>query len=510
MGHYAKQLNKALLPLDSRAIITHIIERFPANAEFVIGVGYQQDQVRQYLGIAHPDRVIIYVEVDNYEGPGSGPGYSLSCCQSLLQQPFYFVSCDTLWDNELPSPANYNWLGVAPVPATETERYCNLRVDGGRVRELRDKERVNDKSFHAFVGLCYIHDHAIFWQALGSEVTIAGERQVSNGIRALISACEVKPFSVTWTDVGDFEKYKKAVLQFADFDFSKSDEFFYSVRGKIIKYFVDTNITDRRVAKASLNPDVFPPITDHVGGFYAYPYQPGETLYQYNSVDILQALLNWLETAVWKTVVVNEADMRRACRQFYQEKTLKRLEAYDRKYPAENQPMVINGQPVPPLQELLPQIPWAELERGVPRFIHGDLQFDNILYDKATASFKLLDWRQDFAGEVAFGDLYYDFAKLRGGIILNYDYIKRNLLGYAEEGGRAFFDFAQRYQTSTYLKILDQHVAKCGLDVDKVRLLVACIYLNMAPLHHYPFDKMLHALGRILLAEELERRKCVS
>jgi len=36
-----------------------------------------------------------------------------------------------------------------------------------------------------------------------------------------------------------------------------------------------------------------------------------------------------------------------------------------------------------------------------------------------------------------------------------------------------------------------------------VKILVALIYLNMSPLHHYPFDKMLYSLGRDLLYTEL-------
>ena len=65
------------------------------------------------------------------------------------------------------------------------------------------------------------------------------------------------------------------------------------------------------------------------------------------------------------------------------------------------------------------------LYEGIPSFIHGDLQFDNIIYNKKLNKFILIDWRQDFAGQIEFGDLYYDIAKLYGGILLNYDYIKK-------------------------------------------------------------------------------------
>ena len=135
--------------------------------------------------------------------------------------------------------------------------------------------------------------------------------------------------------------------------------------------------------------------------------------------------------------------------------------------------------------------------------MHGDLQFDNILYDASTNSFKLLDWRQDFGGHVEFGDLYYDLAKLYGGIILNYDYIKLNLLSYVENEQGIFFDFAQRFQTEHYVKILSGYIQEKGYDLARIRLLVALIYLNMSPLHQYPFDKMLYSLGREMLQKEL-------
>jgi hypothetical protein len=504
MGSFAAQFNKALLPLDDRAILTHIIEKFPAGTEFVIGLGHLREQIPQYLRIAHPDLNVTFVQVDKFEGPGSGPGYSLLCCREHLHRPFYFVACDTLWENALPRPGAANWLGVAPVPIADTIRYCSLRVDSGMVTDVRDKEHVPDQAYQAFVGLCYIYDHAAFWQALEGSDLVDEEHQVSNGLGALIHQSDVRAHSIVWTDVGDVERYRRAVLQYSDYDFSKSDELFFSVESKVIKYFADDRITDLRVAKAALNTEVFPSITDHQGGFYAYTFQPGETLYTRNNPDLFRALLNWLEGELWNHVAVDPSVTARACRSFYHDKTLARLDDFARKYPLDVQPSVVNGRQVLPLETLLLRVPWSWLEEGIPCFMHGDLQFDNILYDEATKAFTLIDWRQDFAGHIAFGDLYYDLAKLRGGVILNYDYIKRNLLAYEEEGASAHFDFAQRYQTETYLDIFDSYVLDRGLDLAKVRLLVALIYLNMAPLHHYPFDKMLHALGRVMLAKELE------
>lgn len=504
MGAYGHSLNKALLPIDGKATISHIIDKFPPETEFVVGVGFRGDQVRQYLSIAHPNRRITIVDVDNYDGPGSGPGYSLLCCRSRLQRPFYFVSCDTLWENALDWRETDNWLGVARVSAAESGRYCNLHVADGRITELKDKAHVSDPAWQAFVGFCYIRDHALFWSALESTETVAGEHQISNGLKALIRAGQVSARPIEWTDVGDYEKYKKVVQRYENYDFSKQNEALYIVNRKVIKFFADARITERRVRKAQLNPAVFPTVSDHQGQFYAYDFLPGRTLYQMNSPRTFERLLEWLERNLWQRVTVEPEAMRRLCLTFYRDKTVERLAMYHEKYAVADAGSSVNGRSIPSTSDLLARVPWNTLADGIPTFMHGDLQFDNILYDEATHAFTLLDWRQDFAGEVGFGDLYYDLAKLHGGIILNYDYIKLNLLTYEENSEGIGFDFAQRYQTNTYLGMLAAYIERHGYDLRKVRILNALIYLNMAPLHHFPFDKMLYSLGRQMLCEQLE------
>ena len=448
MGALGLKLNKALHPIDGKAIISHIINRFPEGTEFVIGLGYLGHQVRQYLGMAHANRKFTFAPVDNFDGPGSGPGYSLLCCKEHLNKPFYFVSCDTLWDNDLDWDTAENWLGVARVSPAESRSYCNVKVTGGQIVEIRDKAYVEDDSFQAFVGLCHIKDFPAFWSALENDgSTIAGEHQISNGVKALVETRRTMAKAVEWTDVGDAEKYRKTVGRYENFDFSKQDEALYIVNGKVIKFFVDPAITAKRVAKAGLNPDVFPAVTRHEGQFYAYDFQPGQTLYQSNSSETLDRLLEWLGKNLWRPREVARESMRSTCLKFYRDKTLERLKMFHSKHPGSNRAVRVNGHEVPAVETLLSGVPWEKLAEGIPCFMHGDLQFDNILHDAEGGKFILLDWRQDFAGHVEFGDLYYDLAKLYGGIILNYDYIKLNLLSYSEsEDGRVSFDFAQRFR----------------------------------------------------------------
>ena len=117
----------------------------------------------------------------------------------------------------------------------------------------------------------------------------------------------------------------------------------------------------------------------------------------------------------------------------------------------------------------------------------------------------MLDWRQDFGGHIEFGDIYYDFAKMYKSIILNDDFIKLNLFSYSESENEITFDFAQRFSTKSYLRIFDEYITSKGFDLPKVKLLVGIAYLNMAPLHHHPFDKMLFSLSRYFIHDHISK-----
>lgn len=41
--------------------------------------------------------------------------------------------------------------------------------------------------------------------------------------------------------------------------------------------------------------------------------------------------------------------------------------------------------------------------------------------------------------------------------------------------------------------------------IPKVRIITSLIFLNIAPLHHYPYSLFLYALGKSMLFEELKK-----
>ena len=66
MEPFTHHINKSLLPVDFKAAISHIIEKFDINMEIVIAVGHLKKTVIDYLDCAHKGRKFTIVEVDRY------------------------------------------------------------------------------------------------------------------------------------------------------------------------------------------------------------------------------------------------------------------------------------------------------------------------------------------------------------------------------------------------------------------------------------------------------------
>lgn len=503
MGPYSKTANKALLPWRSKAIISHIIDSFDKNTEFVVAVGFKAQQVKSYLKLAHSHRKISFVEVENYKNAGCGPGLSmLACKETLGSSPFYLVTCDTLWEDKLESyPTNESWLAVGPITSEESPSYCNVVVKENQVLEIRDKVKVLETPNHAWTGLAHIYHTEEFWNSLQTYKNIKNpEKQVVDGFYGVK---KLNAYSVKWIDTGTFEKYRQVVAADGGFDFGKTDEFVYLNSDKVIKFFSDKSIAENRVKKASLNFKVFPKIIENEENFYSYTYAEAKTLYEEPSVEVFSALLEWLNQNLWKKQTTDDVELVEMCQQFYMVKTLARLE----KYAELNLPEATscNGEFLPSTADLLKKIDLKFLNAGQSYFIHGDLQPDNILYSEKTKNFRLIDWRQDFAGRVDVGDLYYDFAKMLAGLKINYQLIKKGDFHFSMTDVKAVMRTPEHPNRQACEKILKTWAEKFNLDYSKIELLCGLVYLNMSALHHTPFNQMLNLIGRKTIQDYLLR-----
>jgi hypothetical protein len=151
MKPFSDKINKGLLTLAQKPILSHIVEKFPAEVEIVVALGHKGNLVRDFLEIAYPEKKFTFVEIDKYDGDGSGLGYTMLQCKKHLQLPFVFFSCDTVVRQDIPLPVE-NWMGYAECP--DVTAYRSIRLDGVNVGEICSKGAKGDVK--AYIGLAFM------------------------------------------------------------------------------------------------------------------------------------------------------------------------------------------------------------------------------------------------------------------------------------------------------------------------------------------------------------------
>lgn len=509
MGKLSEHINKGILPVNNKAVISYMIEKFPKEVEFVVAVGHKKETVIDYLTLAYPDRKFKFVDVKNYIGPGSGPGVSMLACKPYLQCPFIFSTADTIVVEDIPEP-DENWIGIAPVH--DTEPYCTVKMRNNSVYQL-DIKMKTDNHF-AFIGLAGIKDFKTFFHELETnKELVKQEAQVITGLNALIEK-RLVPIGFTWFDTGTLENYTETNKNFSGenkFDFSKGNEFLYFVNNRVIKFFADSSISEKRHLRAEKGlKGLTPKIEARRGNFYSYRMVEGQTLYSALNTQVTAEFLDWANKYLWKKLKLTKAQektFKDSIVKFYQDKTKERVSHYIEKIGGKEKTEIVNGVRIPKVTDLLKKIDWSYLTEGIPANFHGDLQFDNILVKTNASNLKdkfiLLDWRHDFGGQVDVGDLYYDLAKLYGGMILSYPLIKERMFSFDTNKNEAYYHYFIKSDLLDAREHYEDFIRKEGYDLKKIKLLTAIIFLNMAPLHNEPFDGMLYHMGRRMLHREL-------
>lgn len=491
MGNYTKNLNKALLPYKEKPILAHIIDNFPKDTRFIIPVGYLANQIIDFCKIAYGDRHIEFVVVDDYTSLESGTAYTLKQCRDLINQPFWYVPCDTYFDELLMDHHTHNCYYVKYVPEKNSHLYTMFELDSDLITNIAFKKD-SPIDWVAFTGLMYINDWENFFTDL--------DYLESNEFIYLIDKGGKISKLDTWLDFGNSEIYQTELSKTQKFDFTKKDEVTYICNHRVVKWWLDDSIAKKKYIKTLKNPLVFPTNCQHIGNFMAYDYFDGQTLYEYNNPVVFTSYLNWLKDEVWLPV---DEDITNAATEFYKNKTLARVNKFLEKYPDFNQINFVDGVKVNDYSYYLNKIDWDYLSiTTLPGFVHGDLHFDNTVIN-SEGKFKVIDWRHEFANIVEYGDIYYDLAKLAGGFIINYANIKEHNFNIEIDNDNVTLAIPSVDHINVYQRQLKEFIISQGYDYKKVQTLIPIIYWNMSPLHTAPFDLFLWYLG-IKLFQELE------
>lgn len=507
LGELTQFINKSLISIANRPMLSHLIESFPYDAEFVIALGYKGQLIREFLTLAYPNRKFYFAEVSPFEGPGSGLGLSLQICKPFLQQPFVFVSCDTLVEESIPAP-DKNWMGYADVPNREI--YRTISLSSGFITSIDEKSEEHTSGHNAYIGLAGIKNYKEFWDAMEQGGEAAIEVGEVYGMRKLLLN-GIQAHQFTWYDTGNLSALTKARNRFQEPDkpniLEKSNEAIWFVDDTVIKFSDDEKFISNRVKRAAQLQGFVPFVTGTTAHMYRYTKVSGKVLSEVVTLPLFVHLLEHC-SHFWQAKVLSSTEknvFQETCMMFYREKTFERVKLFYKNFDRKDGIEHINGMSMPKLELLLNSLDWNWLANGLPGRFHGDLHFENILWDKNDKRFIFLDWRQDFGGDLSVGDIYYDFAKLMHGLIISHELIAKNLYSTNWRTGIIEYDFHRKQILVECERYFGSWLKDQGYEHKKVRVLTALIFLNIAALHHYPYGQLLYSLGKEMLKSELEK-----
>ncbi|AGH96555.1 aminoglycoside phosphotransferase family protein [Pseudobdellovibrio exovorus] len=455
---------KVLRPYQQKALISHVLEKCSDKDTFFVVTDNMSSQIQDYLSVAHPDCQFSYLNSSTKE-------IKDWLTRLPKEEKILLVSADFIIHSDVASSPS-NWIGVCG-----NSLACALQLD---VLQL-------------------------LW-VLDNRPNITLDISLEETAQAIKDQFKTEQILMAATNVSSEESLHNMNSLEAAYDFGKPDEQLYIFNNRVVKFFEDSRVAQCRVEKSRLVSNIFPEIERHQNSFFSYKYQPGLTLYRDSSLERFKQLIHWLENNLWRDISNGHVNIQDICKKFYYDKTLHRVQQFNKKYSNFNI-QIVNSKRIRPLPELFKIFPWKDVFAGHPSFIHGDLQPDNIIFDKEKNKFCLIDWRQDFGGEISYGDIYYDFAKLWAGINVNYDSIKQSKFSYLESENSCEIFYEGHEHKEEVMHYLENFIADRGFSVARVRLLAALIYINMSALHKNPFDKMLYVLGQQLLETILSEEK---
>jgi len=500
LGELTNFTNKALVRVGDKPAISHIIDNYPEDIEIVVTLGYYGNHVSDFLELAYPERKFTFVNIPNFEGEGSSLGLSMLGATEHLQCPFIFNACDTIVNEEIPSPET-NW--VAGQSKTDNSQYRTIEKQGSKLIRFKEK----GESMHtdlSYIGLCGVKDYLYFWNELETILATSSSPAISDChvINRMASIYRLN-FEVlecgSWLDIGNTNELnisRKKInsdLQVLD----KPDENIYLIKDSIIKFFHDAEVSGKRARRANKLKGLVPEITAHKNNFYKYRKVEGDLFARTVNEEKLRSFLEWCSADLWKPKEPSD-EFKEACSEFYFEKTRERINKLQKATGIKDEKEVINNKECKAIKDILPNLSEYDLVNGIPCKFHGDCILDNVI--EKNGEFSLIDWRQEFAG-LDIGDVYYDLAKLNHNLTFNHDLVSKGYYKVDFKPDGVEVDILRSDKLVRCKKIFYDFLAEYNYDSKKVDILTSLIWINMSPLHEGELKPFLFYFGKFYLNE---------
>lgn len=508
VGPYSKFMNKALISVGDKPAISRVIEKFNKKIPIIILIGYKGDMVKEVVSQLYPERKISFIEVNKYQGEGSGLGYSLLKAKKILQCPFIFIPNDTVIGSDkidLNPNVHGNW--AAYYKKTKKDNYnseifrtIELDEDRSKVTSITGKGTLNK---NIYVGISGIKDYKSFWMFMDEkEATIVGEAYGLNRLKN-IKAVKI----LQWFDCGSLSSLQIAKEYFLNKEFNileKEDEAIWFIEDKVVKFSVEKSFISDRVKRTQYIPKEFlPKIIESKSYSYKYKKVPGEVISNNFNPSLVSKLLDSCEKNLWSKKQKITKKTVKICCEFYKDKTYERLDKYLKRFEQVDRGIEINGKHALSVKELLDNLNWKSIcENPVWANFHGDFHNENIIYSKKD-NFTLLDWRQNFGTKnYEFGDVYYDLSKLNHGFLVSHELVAEGKYSVNEiTSEKVSINICQKPNLIECQKTFFDWCKLNGYDEDKINIITALIFVNISGLHESPYSRYLFLLGQSMLSK---------
>ncbi len=506
LGNLTQYTNKSLIVVGSKPVIAQIIEKYPSDTKFVITLGYYGNHVREFLTLCYPEISFSFVDVTPFDGPGSSLGYSILCAREYLQEPFIYHASDTLILNSQISQADTDW--VAGYKGIDATNYASFDTQGDIIETFHSKGMTEFDFIH--IGLIGIHSYKDFWFKLEQLVNNEPGNKELNDVTVINEMMKdnVK-FSVKvledWIDIGNANSLvlarKKLGSSFSILE--KPQESVSFLKNFVVKFFADSRVVANRIKRTAYLENTIPKLKKTGDNFYTYEFHEGELMSDFINPDSILTLLNWAKINLWSKTPTNTIEnFASVVEDFYLTKSISRINTFNESRSIKDEQNLINNVLISSAKTLVMIAqPYLTKNLKIGRF-HGDFILDNIL--NSNSGFKLIDWREDFGGNFEFGDVYYDLAKLNHSLHINHGLVQNGDFFISTDNSEIKCGILRKDIHVEMERNLRKFTDSEGLDWKKIEILTALIWLNMAPLHHHPFDKFLYYYGRYHLQRALD------
>jgi len=496
LGELTNYTNKCLVRVADKPAISYIVESYPKDTKFIITLGHYGDHVKQFLQLAYPDLNFTYVEVDKYEGKGSSLGYSILQCKHELNCPFIFHTSDTIAKDFKIPKLDKNW--IVGSYKEDSSQYRTLNLGRGKLVKINEKGELGYD--YSYVGIAGVRDFELFFYNLEKLIN-SGHKDTSDVhvINNMLPEVDFHYKEISygnWFDVGNTSELVRTRKKFSSSInvLDKKDESIFFFDKFVIKFFYDKTINKNRVSRAHDLKGLVPEIIGTTDNFYKYIKAEGKLFSKSVNRNKFIEFLNWSNQNLWVSRVNSNIEAK--CYDFYITKTKKRINQF--LDGTQDKEEYINGELIPPINNLIDSIDTDWLCKGIPSQFHGDFILDNVI--ETNDGFCLIDWRQDFAGDLEIGDVYYDLAKLNHNLTVNHDIVNKNLFNSPSDNCYILTNST----LNECKELLHSFIKENLYDLKKVNILTSLIWINMAPLHEYPFNNFLFNFGKYNLYQNLK------